>query len=58
MTVEELRTILRYADIQQKQKVQIRVLRKGERHITSVDIDSFKIYSDAIVLNIEVDEQF
>ena len=57
MKVQELRTILDYADIQQDQKVQVRV-RKGEKKLTSVEIQSFNVYADAIVLYVELDGDF
>ena len=56
MQVQELQTILEYADIQKDQKVQVRI-EKGNR-ITSVEIGSFNVYSDAVVLQVKVDSDF
>ena len=55
MQVQELQTILEYADIQKDQKVQVRIA-KGNR-ITSVEIGSFNVYADAVVLQVEVNEE-
>ena len=58
MTRKELNTVLKYAEEYPDQRVMVVVKKKDGKHITNVDIDSFNIYSDAIVLNVEVDEDF
>ena len=58
MTREELKTVLKYAEEYPNQRVMVVVKKEDGKHITNVDIDSFNIYSDAIVLNVEVGEDF
>jgi hypothetical protein len=58
MTRKELNTVLKYAEEYPDQRVMVVVKKKDGKHITNVDIDSFNIYSDAIVLNVEVGEDF
>lgn len=58
MTREDLKTILKYAEEYPDQKVMVVVRKKDGKHVTNVNVDSFNIYSDAIVLNVEVGEDF
>lgn len=58
MTRKELNTVLKYAEEYPDQRVMVVVRKKDGKHVTNVDIDSFNIYSDAIVLNVEVGEDF
>ena len=61
MTIEQLKTILAYAEGESDRKVQITVqkVKDGEvKTLTSVGIKSFNVYSDAVVLQVEVDEDF
>ena len=58
MTREELKTVLNFAEEYPNQKVMVVVKKEDGKHITNVDIKSFNIYSDAIVLNVEVDKDF
>ena len=58
MTREELKTVLNLAEEYPKQKVMVVVKKENNKTVTNVDIDSFNVYSDAIVLNVEVNEEF
>ncbi len=58
MTREELKTVLKYAEEYPNQKVMVVVKKENGKHVTNVDIKSFNIYSDAIVLNVEVGKDF
>lgn len=58
MTRKELNTVLKYAEEYPDQKVMVVVKKADGKHVTNVNIDSFNIYSDAIVLNVEVGEDF
>ena len=58
MTREELKTVLKYAEEYQNQRVMVVVKKEDGKHVTNVDIKSFNVYSDAIVLNVEVDKDF
>jgi len=58
MTREELKTVLKYAEEYPNQRVMVVVKKEDGKHITNVDIKSFNVYSDAIVLNVEVDKDF
>lgn len=58
MTKEELQTLLKYSEEYPNQRVLVSVKKKDGKHFTNVDINSFNIYSDAIVLNVEVNEEF
>lgn len=61
MTVEQLRTILAYAEGEPKREVQVTVQKVEDgkvKTLTSVGIKSFNVYSDAIVLQVEVDKDF
>ena len=58
MTREELKTVLKYAEEFPNQRVMVVVKKEDGKHITNVDIKSFNVYSDAIVLNVEVDKDF
>lgn len=58
MTREELKTVLKYAEEYPNQRVMVVVKKEDGKHITNVDIKSFNVYSDAIVLNVEVGEDF
>lgn len=56
MTVEELSAILKYSEIEPSKPVRITVHKKsGSR--TTVDIDSFNIYSDCFIINVNVDNE-
>ncbi len=58
MTREELKTVLKYAEEYPNQRVMVVVKKEDGKHITNVDIKSFNVYSDAIVLNVEVGKDF
>ena len=58
MTREELKTVLKYAEEYPNQRVMVVVKKEDGKHITNVDIKSFNVYSDAIVLNVDVDKDF
>ena len=53
MTVEELRAIANLCDIEPSMKVKVTV-KMPDGTIKSVDVDSFKTYSDALVFNVKV----
>ena len=53
MSREELKVILKFAEEFPNQRVMVVVKKKDGKHVT-VDIDSFNVYSDAIVLNVEI----
>ena len=55
MNIEELKTVLKYTNVDSKQKVRIKVTHKDPKWISVVDIDSFDSYSDGIVLNVTIE---
>lgn len=50
MTIEQLKTILNYADVKSDKKVYIQVHSKGMKQ--NCEVESFGTYSDGIVLNV------
>ena len=54
MTVEELSAILKYSEIEPNKPVRITV-HKNSGSRTTVDVDSFNIYSDCFIINVNVD---
>ena len=59
MTIQELQTLLKYADICSDKSVRIELRRKEEKKFMRVNIEKFQVYSDAIVLIAEdIDSQF
>lgn len=54
MTVQELKTILTYAEIDPEQKVYVNITLK-DGHKTVQDIKTFNVFSDAIALNVKID---
>lgn len=54
MTVEELNAILKYSEIEPNKPVRITVHEKSGNK-TTVDVDSFNIYSDCFIINVNVD---
>lgn len=56
MTVEELRSILKYSEIEPNKPVRITV-HKSSGTITTVDVDNFNIYSDCFIINVNVDNE-
>ena len=61
MTIEQLRTILAYAEGEPNREVQVTVQKVKDGKVetlTSVGIKSFNVYSDAVVLQVEVDSGF
>lgn len=61
MTIEQLRTILAYAEGEPNRDVQVTIqkVKDGDvKTLTSVGIKSFNNYSDAVVLQVEVDSDF
>ena len=54
MTLAELRTIVKYVEIDPKQKVWLRV-KLPEGKIAHADIESVKTYSDGLVLNVNIE---
>lgn len=55
MTVKELQAILKYSEIDQDRPVRITVKKGG--HLQTVDVDSFNIYSDCFIINVNVDNE-
>ena len=58
MKREELETLLKYAEKYPKQKVLVTVRKEDSEVHTNVDIESFNVYSDTIVLNVTVGKDF
>jgi hypothetical protein len=56
MTVEELRSILKYSEIEPNKPVRITV-HKSSGTRTTVDVDNFNIYSDCFIINVNVDNE-
>lgn len=50
MSIEQLQTILQYADVVKKEKVYIQVHSKGMKQ--NCEIESFGTHSDGIVFNV------
>lgn len=50
MTIQELQTVLKYANIRPDKSVRIELRRKEEKKFTRVNIEKFQVYDDAIVL--------
>ena len=57
MKIEELQTILTYAQTDARRRVMIRV-EKPNKRVANLDISSFSTYDDGIVLNVEVGSDF
>ena len=61
MTIEQLRTILTYAEGESNRDVQVTIQKVKDGDVTtltSVGIKSFNVYADAVVLQVEVDSNF
>lgn len=61
MTIDQLRTILAYAEGDSNREVRITIqkVKDGKiKTLTSVGIKSFNVYSDVIDLQVEVDSNF
>lgn len=61
MTIDQLRTILAYAEGDPNREVRITIqkVKDGKiKTLTSVGIKSFNVYSDVIDLQVEVDSNF
>lgn len=50
MTIQELQTVLKYANIRPDKSVRIELRRKEEKKFMRVNIEKFQVYDDAIVL--------
>lgn len=55
MTIKELKTILTYANVDDKQRVRIRLVRPNNQVCEIVEIDSFETFSDGICLDVKPD---
>ncbi len=55
MTVKELQAILKYSEIDPDKPVMITV-KKG-KHLQTVDIESFNIYSDCLNIIVKVNNE-
>ena len=55
MNVKELQAILKYSEIDQDRPVKVTVKKAG--HLQTVDIDSFNIYSDCFIINVNVGDE-
>ena len=59
MTIQELQTVLKYANIRPDKSVRIELRRKEEKKFMRVNIEKFQVYDDAIVLIAEdIDSEF
>ena len=53
MTINELRAIVNNCETDGKQEVRVRV--DGDIKVCPLDIDTFGLYSDGLVLNIKIE---